>query len=255
VGAGAQLLVLGKISAILDAFSLDAPELSLADIRAATGLPASTTQRLVANLVSAGFLDRRDDLYRVGVRMSYWAAPAAQGADTIDVVQPVLRALRDETGETAAFYRGHRTLRICIAVAETRHSLRRALQIGDVAPIHVGSSGRVLLAFDRELAESVLSAPLDRLTPQTVTDPDILRRMLEETRANGFAMTVGERESAASGMSAPVFDAHGRTRGAISVMGPSFRMPPDVMAGWLDALVGSAERVTRMLGGRGPGGI
>jgi DNA-binding IclR family transcriptional regulator len=243
---------LGKISAILDAFALTKPELSLTEIRSATGLPASTTQRLVANLVSAGFLDRRDDRYRVGVRMSYWAAPAAQCDDMVDVVQPVLRALRDETGETAVLYRGHRDLRICVAVAETRHSVRRAIQVGDAAPIHVGSSGRVLLAFDSELAESVLATPLDRLTPLTVTDPHELRALIDETRRRGFATTVGERESAASGISAPVFDAQGRTRGAISVMGPSFRMTPDVMAGWVDVVVHSAETVTRMLGGRRP---
>ena len=201
------LLVLGKIAAILDVFSLEQPEKSLAEIRTATGLPVSTAQRLVANLVEAGFLDRRGDRFRVGVRMAYWAAPAAQGVELLEVVQPVLRHLRDETGETAVFFRANRGFRICVAVAETRHGLRRAIEIGDVTPVHVGSSGRVLLAYDDELAAHVLETDLERLTPTTITDPVVLRAALDRARADGYAITAGERESAASGISAPVFDA------------------------------------------------
>ncbi|MGP3533208.1 IclR family transcriptional regulator [Microbacterium sp. RD1] len=251
-GGSGQLLVLGKIRGILDSFSVEAPERTLAEIRHATGLPSSTAQRLVANMTDAGFLDRRDDRYRIGARMMHWAAPAAHGAEVHEVVQPILRRLRDETGETAAFYRGQREFRVCVAVAETRHALRRALRVGDVAPIHVGSSGRVLLAYDDDLAGDVLSQALEPLTDRTVTDPEVLRGLLAQTRADGYAITEGERETAAAGMSAPVFDGYGRTAGAISIMGPNFRMNPEVMTGWLETLLRSAEVATEMLGGRMP---
>ena len=39
------LLVLGKITEILDAFSLAHPEMTLGEIQQATGLPTSTVQR------------------------------------------------------------------------------------------------------------------------------------------------------------------------------------------------------------------
>jgi len=90
------LLVLRKITAILDAFSLAQPELSLAEIRSSTGVPHSTVQRLVANMVQEGILDRHGDRYRVGVRMAHWAAPATQGLDFLELLTPVLRRLRDE---------------------------------------------------------------------------------------------------------------------------------------------------------------
>ena len=76
-----NLLVLTKITAILDAFSLSHPELTLTEIREATGLPTSTVHRLVASLVDAGFLDRAVDRIRMGTRMSYWAACAVEGMD------------------------------------------------------------------------------------------------------------------------------------------------------------------------------
>ncbi|CAM3895465.1 helix-turn-helix domain-containing protein [Kibdelosporangium persicum] len=59
-GAGhTPLLVLGKITEILNAFTLQRPDLTLREIQQSTGLPASTVQRLVTNLVVNGFLDRR----------------------------------------------------------------------------------------------------------------------------------------------------------------------------------------------------
>lgn len=244
---GGQLLVLAKISRILDSFSLERPELGLTELRRRTGLPASTLQRLVASLVEEGFLDRAGAGYRIGDRLAYWAAPAAGRVDLLEVVRPVLEELRDLTGETACFYQPSADLRVCTAVAETRHDLRRPMRVGHVLPMHAGSPGRVMMAFDDRLAERVLARGLDSLTEHTVTDTGALRTLLAETRIAGYALSSGEREDGATGLSAPVFDAHRDMVGAVTVMGPAFRLTP---ADWVDAVVGAAERVTRMIGGR-----
>src|ERR1044072_5503821 len=94
------LLVLGKITEILDAFSLTRPDMSLGESQQATGLPTSTVQRLVSNMAAQGLLDRTGDRIRVGVRMSYWAATALKDLDVLAVVNSVLKEIRDKTGET-----------------------------------------------------------------------------------------------------------------------------------------------------------
>lgn len=250
-----QLLVLTKISAILDSFSLQNCELTLADIRESTNLPSSTVQRLVANLVDQGFLDRVDERYRIGMRMAYWAAPATVGRTEYDIVAPVLRELRDLTGESAILFRREGRYRVCVGLAETRHALRREMHVGKIMPLHVGSASRVLLAWDASAIDEILTGSLDPLTEDTITSPDELRKVVSQTRADGFAITVGERESGASGISAPVFDAHARIASALSINGPVFRMPVEQCEQWIEPLVESAERITRLLGGRRPGEI
>lgn len=247
-----SLLVLKKIRAILDVFTLEKPEFSLAEIRAATSLPTSTVQRLVANLVEEGFLDRNEDCVRVGVRMAYWSAPAMQGAELLEVVKPVLGKLRDELGETTCFYQTSQHYRVCVAMAETRHSLRRAMRVGQILPIHAGSAGKVLLAWDEELAQQVRASELSSLTELTITDQQTLRAAVESTRVDGFAITTGERQSGASGLSAPVFDRQAELLGALTVMGPTLRMPQEVCMQWVDRVVGAADQITRMVGGRYP---
>lgn len=248
----APLLVLGKISEILNAFTLARPSMSLREIQQQTGLPASTVQRLVTNLVAHGFLDRSEDTFRIGVKMAYWAAAAAKDLDILQVINPALKDLRDRTGETACFFRSEGTQRVCIAVAETSHALRREMSVGKIAPITVGSSGRVLLAWDPDLAERVLREELPQLTESTVTDRDELRGLVQQTRSEGYAITVGERIDGASGLAAPVFDSAGDLVGALMVHGPTLRMPYERCVEWVDLVVEHAEQVTRALGGRYP---
>jgi DNA-binding IclR family transcriptional regulator len=244
------LLVLSKIRGILDAFTLAEPALTLGEIRARTGFPTSTVQRLVANLVAAGFLDRDDDRYGIGVDVAYWASAATQRLDLVDVVTPVLKRLRDETGETASLFRAERTFRVCVAMAETRHGIRRELHVGKILPLHAGSSGKVLMAWDDDLAVRALGQPLDRLTDATITDPALLRRELDEIRRQGYAITRDEQEVGAIGISAPVFDAAHAVIAAIGLSGPTSRITDAQCAAWADEVVSAADQATRLLGGR-----
>jgi DNA-binding IclR family transcriptional regulator len=248
----APLLVLGKIAEILNAFSLARPSMTLREIQQGTGLPTSTVQRLVTNMVAQGFLDRAEDKIRIGVRMAYWAGAATKDLDVLEVINPVLKNLRDETDETACFFRAEGTQRVCIAVAETHHALRREMSVGKIAPITVGSSGRVLLAWNADLAERVLHDELPQLTDSTVTDRDELRRLIKQTRSEGYAITVGERIDGASGLAAPVFDSAGDLMGALMVHGPTLRLPYEKCVDWVDLVVEHAERITRAVGGRYP---
>lgn len=251
-GKQQTLLVLSKITEILDAFTLARPALTLGDIQQATGLPTSTVQRLVSNMVAQGLLDRAGDTLRVGIKMSYWAATARKDVDVLAIVNPVLKEVRDKTGETACFFTVEQTFRVCVAVAETHHALRRDMYVGKVIPLHVGSASRVLLAWNPDLAEQILHTALEPLTEGTVTSAEELRGLVNQTRSDGYAITAGEREDSASGLSAPVFDSAGDILGALTISGPTVRLPLRKCEELVDLVVGYAEQITRTLGGHPP---
>lgn len=247
------LLVLNKISAILDSFSLARPELGLADIRTATGMPTSTVQRLVRNLTDQGFLEREGDTYRIGMKLAYWAAPATKGIEVLDLIRPLLKELRDTTGETACFFKAEQNYRVCVGIAETNHALRREMHLGKILPLHAGSAGRVLLAWEPELLDRVVAGPLEPITDYTITTAESLKTAVQHTRTDGFAITTGEREDGASGLSAPVFDSATELVGSVTISGPTLRMPLAVCEDWVEILLQTAERMTRLIGGRYPG--
>jgi len=247
------LLVLAKIREVLEAFTVDRPELTLPEIRRATGLPASTCQRIVANLVAEGFLDRVADKYRIGLSLAYWATPSSSGLDLVQLLMPIVRELREETGETACLFRREGGFRVCVAMAETLHAVRREMHVGKIMPLHAGSASRVLLAWDPEAADAALDGPLSRFTDFTITDRELLRIALQQTRAQGFASTAEERDPGAASVSAPVFDPQARLVAAIGIAGPTQRLTPQRCHDWTPAVLDAARRATRMLGGRHPG--
>lgn len=244
------LLVLSKIRGILDSFTLAEPALTLSEIRARTGYPTSTVQRLVANLVAEEFLDREADRFRLGVNFAYWAAAATQQLDMLDVVAPILKKVRDETGETTSLFRVERTFRVCVAMAETRHAIRREMHVGKILPLHAGSSGKVLMAWDDALAARVAAEPLEKLTPATVTEPAALLEELKEVRRTGYSVSRDERDDGAAGVSAPVFSVSGEVIGALGISGPGSRISEAQCHAWAENLVAAAQQVTRLLSGR-----
>lgn len=246
------LLVLGKISSILDAFTLARPTLSLGEIRESTGMPTSTVQRLVTNLVSQGFLDRDDDSFRIGMKMAFWAAPATRGVAMLDMFLPLMKELRDLTGETVCFFQEEQGHRVCVALAETRHALRREMHVGAILPLHAGSASQVLLAWNPEALSKLLHTPLQPLTDFTITSSEELETAVRAARRDGFAITTGQRDDGASGLSAPVFNSIGTIVGAVTISGPTLRMPFSVCQGWVEDLLTTAERMTRVIGGRFP---
>jgi DNA-binding IclR family transcriptional regulator len=137
-------------------------------------------------------------------------------------------------------------------MAETRHALRREMHVGKLLPLHAGSAGRVLLAWNPSAEEAVLSSTLERLTEHTITDPARLRSDVDQTRRDGYAITSDERDEGASGLAAPVFNSMGDLMGALSVSGPSLRVTSEQCQAWIEPLVEAAEQATRLIGGRLP---
>jgi DNA-binding IclR family transcriptional regulator len=157
------------------------------------------------------------------------------------------------TGETVCFFQAEQGYRVCVAMAETHHALRREMHIGKIIPLTAGSASHVLLAWGQEvLLSSALQSLLDSPDDQTSARVQHLEAAVRRTRRDGFSITIGEREDGACGLAAPVFDPVGALVGAVHINGPTLRMPREVCQGWVEDLLTTAERMTRLNGGRFP---
>lgn len=222
----APLLVLGKVTEILNCFSVEEPEPTLQQIVRQTGLPASTCQRLVQNMVREGFLDRDGDKYRIGMRMVQWATPGTIGLDIVRIVRPILQQLRDQTGETACLYIRDGAHRTVVAVAETRHVVMRPFRVGQVMPIHAGAPGKIFLAFDPEARAALADTELAKFTPDTPDSWQVLDEQAATARQQGFFAAFGERNSDVGSISAPVFDHAGELIAVLGLGFPTQRVSP-----------------------------
>ncbi|TDD56296.1 IclR family transcriptional regulator [Nonomuraea terrae] len=247
-----QVLVLRKIRQILECFTVERPELTLQQITKITGLPASTCQRLVNSLLREGFLDRNDDVYRIGLDLVRWAAPGTLGLDIVQLTRPVLRRLRDQTGESTALYVRDGPYRTVVSLAETRYSVMRIFTVGMVMPLHAGSAGKVFMAFDPAARRAAVGHGLTRHTSRTVVDIDVLDEQLAEVRRRGYSATFEERDVGAASISAPVFGHTGDLVAVLGMIAPTQRLTPADVGDLAPRVVAAAEDASRRLGHRLP---
>jgi DNA-binding IclR family transcriptional regulator len=145
---------------------------------------------------------------------------ARSGRDLAELAQPAMRRLASESGETVNLMVRTAGGAEAIAQVDGRHVLGVSNWIGREVPDHCSAAGKVFLAFG---TSTLPAGPLERLTPQTITDRPLLERDLEAVRRQGFATIADELELGLAAVAAPVRDADGVVA-ALSVAGPTARL-------------------------------
>lgn len=200
--------------------------LRVTDISHALDVHKATASRLLATLAARRVLDRDGSgRYRLGPAFLRFAASALTGLEMVSQARPELEVLERRTGETVNLAILEGTEVVYVDQVTGDHAIVAGNWVGRRSPAHCSSSGKVMLAFgDERTRERVLRGPLERRTSHTVTDPRRMRTVLDEVRRRGYARSVSELEDGLHTVAAPVF-ARGELVAAVSVSGPSFRLP------------------------------
>jgi len=214
---------------ILEAFGVDDPHLTLAELSRRTGYHRSTVLRLARTLALDGYMAQRSDTSWRLAHAAGWLGACYQATFNVhDIVEPVLRELTIATGESATFYVREGNQRICVVRVEGPKAIRHHVRVGAGLPLHLGSPGRVILAFSGEAGEPY-----------------------ETVRRQGFMMSLGERDPEVSSVSAPVYGLNWRLLGALCISGPLSRLTEAVLTQHKDAVLNAASRLSRaMMGAR-----
>jgi DNA-binding IclR family transcriptional regulator len=198
---------------LLSAFRGGDAALTLTVLAQRCGLYKSTALRLLASLEHARYLERLEDgRYALGAEVARLNGIHAASFSLDRVVLPVLRDLVAATQESAAYHvrQGHgaSAMRVCMFRVDSPHPIRDHIRAGDVLPMDRGSGGRVLSAFDPEIAKT--ASPADR-------------RLYAGIRERGFHDAIGDRLAEVASISAPVFHADGSIAAAVTLTMPSHR--------------------------------
>jgi DNA-binding IclR family transcriptional regulator len=212
--------VTSKVLALLGAFTIEAPELSLNELARRTGLPLSTSYRLASELVDWGALERVEGTgYRPGVRLLEVASLAPLAASLNEIVTPFLQDLYVATRENVhlAVLDGHEVL--YLERVTGRASVTVKSRRGGRLPLHATGVGKALLAYaPEEFVEHVIGRGLERYTPYTIVAPGHLRRTLAEIRRTGVAFAREEMTVGRASVAAPLLDASGNAVAAMSIV-------------------------------------
>jgi IclR family transcriptional regulator, KDG regulon repressor len=249
---GAQ--VVERVFNILEAFSVDEPELTATQLSLRLGLHKATVHRLVSVLEARGFLERdpRSRAYMLGHGLLRFVELVRKRNDLVSIVMPYMTRLRAATDETVGVHVRSGSERICIGQLESSHELRMRLEIGKPLPIYCGAASKVLLAAMEpdEIDAVIRKTKLRPLGPGSIRSKFALAADLKAILENGYAISREERVAGGITVAAPIRDSSGVVLASLSIYAPLLRADRQRLASWISLIQESARLVSAELGFR-----
>jgi len=245
--------VLRNAMAVLELFTLERPDLGVVEAAEFLGRHKSTVSRWLSAMEGAGFVDRDpvSGRYRVSLRLAALAEVARRGTSLQRLARPVLEKLAATTGETSNLAVLDGSEAINIEVAESPRPIMHVGWVGRRLPLHASASGKALLAWrSAEEVEELLVPPLPRFTPDTITDPALIRSELERAREQGYATTWAELSPDLVAVAAPVRDHRGGVVGVLAISAPISRVTREALPSLAAPVVAAASELSERMGYR-----
>jgi len=196
--------------------------LAVGELAARTGLPKSTTSRLVGALERRGLVQRAGDRRVAPGPVLLRFAHRDGGASLVELAAPALRALAELSGETINLGVPTPLGVEHLAQEDSRHFVGGTNWVGRRVPYETTANGKVLKAF-------------------ATHEPS-------EIRARGYAIALDELEQGLSALAAPVLGPDGTAVAALSISGPSIRLTRERIAELAPELTRQAAEVSARLG-------
>ena len=190
--------VLDKGVALLD--SVERGPKTLSELSRELGMTLTTCHRLTAALAAHRLLRRDEEgRFHLGHRFAT--------SSLVEVAAPVLRELRDDTGETAQLWVRRGAVRVVVLSVDSQLELRAVLPVGSQVPLTEGGS-----------AGAILSGTGPRAG---------------QAAGPGWVESVGQRTPGLGSVSAAVC-LHGDTLAAVCLVAPLSRLKEGPGAAWGD---------------------
>lgn len=249
-----QIQVLDRAVTVLRILGAARRPLRLGVIAERASLSPSTTRRILSSLCANNLCAQGSDgLYRLGLLLFELGCRVEAGFDIREVAHPALVRLSELTHLTAFLCVRNQQHATAIERIDGRYAFSLALTVGGTLPLHSGGAPRVFLAYDSDAAVRdyiAQESPLERFTPNTIVDVEVLLADLRGVRERGYVISDEDVTPGVAALAAPVFGHadYAKPVAAISVAG----LVPHVLAEQQEfitsLLLETAELISRDLG-------
>lgn len=220
---GTPVSVLSRQLSILDAFDAGAAFLTLSEIAQRSGLPMTTTHRLVNELVDERLLERLPDRsYQLGLRLWELAARTPRAMGLREIAYPMVQLVQNQVRQhTQLGVEGGHDV-VYLERMSRPNAVVNATIVGGRISLGASAIGHVLLSDrPRAFLEEVVDAGIRRYTENTPQTLDELLEVVDRVREVGYSVAEGFIHPAARGMAAPIYGPDGRVLAGLGVVVPS----------------------------------
>lgn len=241
----------GRAMAVLELLA-DRP-MKAKELTEALGIKWTTAYRTLAYLLDNGYLSRDDStgVYYIGSRLYYIGSSYLNHLPILQGSGPYLKAAAEETGATVQLVErdGYRSVAL-IAHEPAKGEYIPKTTIGHHFPLHCGSKGQVLLAYEvPDFIEEYLGRPLQTLTPHTTTDPDELRERLQKIRDSGYSVTKRDVQLSTASVACPVHNRSAKVIASVTMIA-NYASFDEIQEKLVDVASRTAQAISMLLGWR-----
>lgn len=188
----------------------------------------ATVSRLLLKLAEHEFVYKNKETGK------YWLGPAIYQLamkmadvnfnDVLRLSRAHIDELRDNLHETVTLeiWLGNSTVPTYTALSH--HPLKIVLPPGEVLPLHTAAGAKAILSYiHSERVDMLLKGELAKMTPNTITDKEVLRQRLVAYNKQGYATDEEELHLDVCAVAVPIFNSIRQPIAAIVVLVPASR--------------------------------
>lgn len=238
---------------ILNSFTAQKSSWKLSELAEKLELNKSTVHGIINTLKYHGLIDQNESTaeYCLGPQLMHYGELVTENMDILRIARPVMESLRDKVEETVHLATLSGLDVVYVEKIESSHSMRIATMRGSRNPSYCTGVGKALLAFaDEDILKQVIQRGLVAKTTETITDPLLLKMMIDEARSKGYAEDRSEAELGLNCLAMPIHSYDGQVDYALSISGPAVRMTSERYPQLHEALIEAVQKIEAKLGYR-----
>jgi DNA-binding IclR family transcriptional regulator len=231
-----------RILTVLSSFASNIREFGISELSQHLGMTKNMVYRAIKTLEEQDYVvrDPSGQRYQLGFRVLELQNTFSPEPTFRTLCAPAMQQIHELTGETVSLTVRAMDYTVFIDGIETRQPGVWRLQIGALRPLHVNTTGHVMLAFldDAEI-ETYIKRHINDVPAKDdkPLDPALLWDDIKKIRKNGYATAVRPGALPMLSLALPIWDAEDILHGTMSVGGPNERfgsrfdtMLPQIMA-------------------------
>ena len=215
-------------------------------------IPKSSLSVILRDLVTNEYLlmDAPSKRYLLGPQLLTMAGRYLNNQDVVEIGRPLINEAAQETGESGALALLVGWDALLVYKRDSEQPILPSIQVGTRFPLYASAVGKAILAHlpEVDIERYFKTVRLEAITPQTPTDPQILRKELQDIKAGGSAYNRNHYRMGISAIAAPVFDHTGKVAAAVSISILTQSSSPAKEALIEKAISKIADRYSRLLG-------
>lgn len=234
---------------IMECFTLEQPQKSLAELAAQTNLSKSTIYRLLATLAQCGYIkqDKLTQKYSLGFKLFNLGAVVAGNMSLRDTALPFMKRLCEELSETIDLNIIEADQRVCIEMVESSEQIRNIVKVGQRNALWTGASGKVLLANLEETERKRIINDAKMLNQLSIEE-GVLEQELEVIRSQGYVLSLDDRLKGSFAIASPIFGHAQNLIGGLTAAGPIHRLSEERKPYIIKQVMYTAYKISESMG-------